>query len=57
MVKGVGIGMCVKAVRGKIVICCRFSDVHFLELMIRDKIREECIVDLGANGAKRHEQR
>lgn len=45
-VKGVGVGMCVKNFRGKIVICCRFSDVSLLELVL-------------ANGAKneRHEQR
>ena len=35
-VKGVGIGMCVKNVRGNIVICCRFSDPYTLELMISE---------------------
>ena len=40
-VKGVGIGMCVKNVRGKIVICCRFSDVSILELEIAKGARNE----------------
>jgi hypothetical protein len=26
-VKGVGIGFCFKSSRGKMIICCRFSDV------------------------------
>ena len=47
MVKGVGIGMCVKNFRGKIIICSRLSDVSILELMIREKIREERVVDYG----------
>lgn len=45
MVEGVGIGMCVKNFCGKIVICSRFSDVSILEFSIREKIREERVVD------------
>ena len=30
-VKGVGIGVCVKNSHGKIIICCRFSDVSDFE--------------------------
>ena len=33
-VKGVGIGFCVKNSRGKIIVCCRFSDVSLLERSI-----------------------
>jgi len=45
MVKGVGIGACVKNFRGKIIICSRFSDVSILEFSIREKILEERVVD------------
>ena len=45
MVKGVGIGSCVKTFRGKIVICSRLSDVSILEFSIRENIREACVVD------------
>jgi len=30
-VKGVGIGVCVKNSGGKIIVCCRFSDVSLFE--------------------------
>ena len=38
MVKGVGIGSCVKNFRGRIIICCRFSDVSIFEYSIRERI-------------------
>ena len=53
-VKGVGIGECVKDFRGKIIICCRFSDVSILEFSNRKKIcgegtfcYEECLIEKG----------
>lgn len=45
MVKGVGVGVCVKNFRGKIIICSRFSDVSILEFSICEKVREERVVD------------
>ena len=37
-VKGVGIGACVKSLRGKMFICCRFSDVSVFEASIRGEL-------------------
>ena len=46
-VKGVGIGLCVKDLRGEIIVCCRFSDVTILEFSNRKKVRGEAYYGYG----------